>query len=299
MARVLITGANGFTGGYLVERLARDGHELFGLVHHEPGLGDQSGIRTYEADLRDPAAIRRIVAEVQPERIVHLAAIANVAHGDAAEMYSSNILGTRNLLQALATASQPPSAVMIASSANIYGNRQEGMLSEDAPPAPANDYGVTKAACELLAQVYADRLPIIMTRPFNYTGRGQPEHFLIPKIVAHVRARASIIELGNLEVARDFSDVRSVVDSYARLLDTPAAIGKVFNVCSGKAHTLAEIIELAERVSGHRLEVRVNKDLVRADEVKTLCGSRARLESVIGAVKMPNLAETLVWMLDA
>lgn len=299
MARVFITGANGFTGRYLAERLARDGHELFGLVHHGPGPEDEGGIRTYEADLRDLAAIGRIVAELQPERVVHLAAIANVAHGDAAEMYSSNILGTRNLLQALSTAAQPPAAVMIASSANIYGNRQAGVLSEDAPPAPANDYGVTKVACEVLAQVYADRLPIIVTRPFNYTGRGQAEQFLIPKIVAHIRARAPVIELGNLDVARDFSDVRTVVDSYARLLYAPAAIGKVFNVCSGKARTLAEVIALAERASGHRLDVQVNPDFVRADEVKTLCGSRARLESVIGAVEMPNLAETLAWMLDA
>lgn len=299
MARVFITGVNGFTGRYLVERLARDGHELFGLVHHGPGPDDLPGVRVSQADLRDLAAIGRIVAEVQPERVVHLAAIANVAHGDAAEMYSSNILATRNLLQALASAASPPSAVMIASSANVYGNRQAGVLSEDTPPAPANDYGVTKVACEVLAQVYADRLPIIVTRPFNYTGRGQAEHFVIPKIVAHVRARAPVIELGNLDVARDFSDVRAVADAYARLLDAPAAIGKVFNVCSGKARTLGEVIELAERASGHRLEVRVNKDFVRADEVKTLCGDRTRLESVIGAVQMPDLAETLAWMLDA
>ena len=82
-------------------------------------------------------------------------------------------------------------------------------------------------------------------------------------------------------------------------MGAPGAIGGTFNVCSGRAHTLAEVIELAERASGHRMEVRVNKAFVRANEVKTLCGSRARLESVIGAVKMPELAETLTWMLDA
>lgn len=299
MARVLITGANGFTGRHLVERLARDGHELFSLAHHSAETSSPLVTRTWVADLRDLAALSAIVAELKPERVIHLAAIANVAHGDATELYSSNILGTRNLLHVLAASGSVPAAVLIASSANIYGNRREGVLTEDMAPAPANDYGVTKAACELLAQVYADRLPIITARPFNYTGRGQSEDFLIPKIIAHVRNRAPVIELGNIGVARDFSDVRAVVDAYARLLDSPAAIGQTLNVCSGKARTLAEVLNLAEHISGHHLEVRVNPNFVRSDEVKSLCGSRARLESVIGPVAMPDFAETVTWMLDA
>jgi len=299
MARVLITGANGFTGGHLIERLARDGHELFSLAHRSNEASSPLVTRTWVADLRDLGALSEIVAELKPERVIHLAAIANVAHGDASELYSSNIVGTRNLLHALSACGSVPAAVLIASSANIYGNRREGVLTEDMAPAPANDYGVTKAACELLAQVYAERLPIITVRPFNYTGRGQSEDFLIPKIIAHVRNRAPVIELGNIDVARDFSDVRAVVDAYARLLDSPAAIGQVLNVCSGQARTLAEVLNLGERISGHRLEVRVNPNFVRSDEVKSLCGSKARLESVIGPVPMPDLADTVAWMLDA
>lgn len=297
MARILVTGANGFTGVHLLERLARDGHELHGLVH---GCGEDAHALltgTHNADLRDLPALADVVARVQPERVVHLAAIAFVAHGDAAELYSSNILGTRNLLQALATAPRRPDAVLLASSANVYGNRREGVLDESLPPEPANDYGITKLTCELLARLYADRLPIITVRPFNYTGRGQGEQFLIPKIVAHARAREPVIELGNIDVARDFSDVRAVVDSYARLLETPAAIGGVYNVCSGEARSLAEVITMVEHVSGHHMEVRVNPAFVRSDEVKTLCGSRARLESVIGPLAMPPFAETIAWML--
>ena len=166
-------------------------------------------------------------------------------------------------------------------------------------PEPANDYGITKLACEQLARLYADRLPIITVRPFNYTGRGQSEAFLIPKIIAHARARAPVIELGNTEVARDFSDVRGVVDAYARLLDAPEAVGGVFNICSGTARTLAEVIAEVEAASGHHMEVRVNPAFVRADEVKTLCGSAARLESVIGPLAMPPFGETIRWMLNA
>lgn len=298
MARVLVTGAAGFTGQHLLERLARDGNSLHGLVHR--ATGDHPLLESeHVADLRDLSRIAEVIGEVQPDYVVHLAAIAFVAHGDAAELYISNILGTRNLLQALATTAKRPDAVLVTSSANVYGNRGDGVLDESMPLEPANDYGVTKIACETLARLYADRLPIITVRPFNYTGRGQSEQFVIPKIVAHAAARKPTIKLGNIDVARDFSDVRSVVDAYARLLNTPAAIGGIFNVCSGEARSLAEVIELVERLSGHRLEVEVNPAFVRADEVKRLCGSRARLETVIGPLAMPSLEETLSWMLDA
>lgn len=299
MARVLITGAAGFTGQHLLERLAGDGHSLHGLVHEATGNAIPLLESEHAADLRDLAAVTRVIEEVRPDRVVHLAAIAFVAHGDAGELYSSNILGTRNLLHALAGAAKRPEAVLVASSANVYGNRREGILEESLQPEPANDYGVTKVACETLARLYADRLPIITVRPFNYTGRGQSEQFIIPKIVAHAVARKPTIELGNIDVARDFSDVRSVVDAYARLLASPQAIGGLFNVCSGEARSLAEVIALVERLSGHKMDVQVNPAFVRADEVKSLCGSRARLEEVIGTVAMPSLEETLRWMLDA
>jgi GDP-6-deoxy-D-talose 4-dehydrogenase len=299
VGRILVTGAGGFTGLHLMDRLARDGHELHGLVHHAAEAMPPQLDAVHAADLRDLPAISDVIEEVQPDYVVHLAAIAFVAHGDAGELYSSNILGTRNLLHALASAPKRPQAVLIASSANVYGNRREGVLDESLAPEPANDYGITKATCEALARLYADRLPIITVRPFNYTGVGQSEQFIIPKIIAHAKARKPVIELGNINVARDFSDVRAVVDSYARLLMAPQAVGGLFNVCSGEARSLAEIIEVVERLSGHSMKVEVNPAFVRADEVKTLCGSRARLEDVIGALAMPSLEDTLSWMLDA
>lgn len=298
MARILITGANGFTGLHMLRRLARDGHELHGIVRG--GATDCLPMLAtcHEADLCDYAPLAKVVADVRPQKVVHLAAIAFVPHSDAARLYATNIIGTRNLLQALANADERPSAVLIASSANVYGNRRNGILSEELAPAPANDYGVTKAACEMLAQIYADRLPVVTVRPFNYTGVGQSEDFIIPKIVAHARDRRPVIELGNIDVARDYSDARTVVDCYARLLDAPAAMGGVFNVCSGQARSLAEILAMVEAQSGHQMAVRINPALARADEIRSLCGSRARLESVIGPVTMPPLSETIAWMLN-
>ncbi|KUO51814.1 MAG: GDP-mannose 4,6 dehydratase [Sphingomonadales bacterium BRH_c42] len=299
MKRILITGANGFTGQHLLERLARDGHELHGLLHRASDAASPQLHEAHVADLRDLPVLKEVIERVRPDRVVHLAAIAFVAHGDPAELYSTNILGTRNLLQALASARRQPEAMLLASSANVYGNRREGVLEESMEPEPANDYGISKVTCELLARLYADHLPIITVRPFNYTGRGQSEQFIIPKIVAHARSRSPVIELGNIDVARDFSDVRAVVDSYARLIDEPGSIGGVFNVCSGEAHSLADVIGMVERLSGHHMTVTVNPAFVRADEVKTLRGSRSKLENTIGKLAMPPLEETLSWMLDA
>lgn len=296
MSRVLITGVNGFTGRYLAPRLAEAGYEVHGTVYGTSGV-ESDGVRHHRVDISDYRALAELIDEVAADKIVHLAAISFVAHGDVAEMYRTNILGTRNLLAALDSTPKPPSAVLLASSANVYGNVRESMLDESAPVAPANDYGITKAALELLARSFAGKLPLIVVRPFNYTGIGQPQRFLIPKILAHARNREPRIELGNLDVARDFSDVRCVADVYARLLATPEAIGGTFNVCSGSATNLRKLIEVIGTLSGRDIAVTVNPEFVRTDEVKVLWGSPAKLERVIGPVRMPPLEETLRWMM--
>ena len=297
MTRTLVTGAAGFTGRYVAHALAERGHEVHGLVHmHEPELADVA--HAHEADLADLDAVRRIVADVRPDHVVHLAAIAFVAHGDIEQMYRTNVVGTRQLLEALAESPATPASVLIASSANIYGNAREGVLDETVPAAPANDYGVSKVATEHVAKLYASRLPITVLRPFNYTGRGQSIDFLLPKIVAHARARAPVIELGNLDVARDFSDVRAVAAAYAKLLTEPAALGETFNICSGRAISLREVVEMVSELSGHQLEVTVNPAFVRANEVRTLCGSPEKLERIIGPLGSIPLRETLGWMLE-
>jgi nucleoside-diphosphate-sugar epimerase len=296
--RVLVTGLTGFTGRYLQPLLEEAGYAVHGLVHRADEAGEGQGATLHVADLADSDRLAAIVAEVRPTHVVHLAAIAFVA-GDVRAMYETNLLGSRNLLEALAGSPDRPSVVLMASSANIYGNAHEGVLDESMPPAPANDYGVTKLAMEALARTYADRLPVTLVRPFNYTGRGQAENFLIPKIVAHARARAPRIELGNLDVARDFSDVRTIADAYVRLLERPDLAGSTFNVCSGHPVTLQQIVDQVAAISGHHMDVTVNPAFVRANEVRTLSGSAARLEAAIGPLRAISLEQTLRWMLEA
>lgn len=300
--RVLVTGLGGFTGHYVHAALEQRGWEVWGLGAQPaaPCLGT-SAQRYLQADLGDSTALAQAVAQACPQAVIHLAAIAFVGHGDADDFYRVNLLGTRHLLAALAQLPQPPARVLLASSANVYGNQSGGMLDESTPPQPANDYAVSKLAMEHMARLWTARLPITIVRPFNYTGVGQSADFLLPKIVAHFRRRAASIELGNLDVWRDFSDVRAVADAYGRLLDAPAAAdGATVNLCSGQSHSLRGIIAMAQDITGHTLQVQVNPAFVRANEVKTLLGNPAQLHALIGADwASPPLHDTLRWMLEA
>ena len=299
MRKVLITGVTGFTGRYMAKELAARGYEVHGLSYRqpiEPLPAAVSGIHC--CALSDAEALRELLAEIRPTYVIHLAAVSFVGHTDADAIYNANLLGTRHLLEALRVSAAGLEGVLLASSANVYGNAAEGVLDESTPFAPANDYAISKAAMEYLARLYRSRLPLIVTRPFNYTGVGQAEQFLIPKIVAHTRRQAEVIELGNLDIARDFCDVRYVVQAYRSLLESPSAIGEPVNICSGSAYTLQYVLEQAADISGHSMEVRVNQAFVRSADVKNLFGNRTKLDSLIGQVPQIELKDTLRWMIE-
>jgi nucleoside-diphosphate-sugar epimerase len=291
--RALITGIHGFTGRFMASELAAQGCEVHGL-----GSQPSKDSNYHQVDLADLAGLQRLLAEIQPDLIVHLAAIAFVGHGAAQAFYQVNLIGTRNLLEAINTCGKAPDCVLLASSANVYGNASAGMLDESTLPAPANDYAVSKLAMEHMAGLWHERLPIVITRPFNYTGIGQADSFLLPKIVSHFLNQAATIELGNLDVWRDFSDVRSVVSAYRGLLEAKP-LGQTINVCSGTAYSLREIIEMCRHITGQDIEVKVNPSFVRANEVKTLCGNNTRLCYWVPNWSTPALRETLEWMLSA
>jgi len=292
--RALITGLSGFTGRYVEQELRAAGYQVFGTITpgHTPAE-DQ-----FAVDLNDRAALAQVLQQVQPDVVAHLAAIAFVGHGDVEQIYRVNLAGTRNLLEALAAQSHRPSAVLLASSANIYGNTELGVIDENVVAAPANDYAVSKLAMEYMARLWQDKLPLIFVRPFNYTGVGQQENFLLPKIVGHFRRQASEIELGNLQVWRDFSDVRMVARCYRRLLAV-APVGQTFNVCSGQAYSLGEVLEMMGEIAGYQIKVRVNPAFVRANEVVRLVGDNRRLSAAIGPLEPVALADTLRWMYSA
>lgn len=297
--KVLITGIEGFTGHYLAKELTEAGYVVCGtrFAERSEPTSDQT---IYGCDLCDLKSIEEVLAQTTPDMVIHLAAISSVTHGDVDAIYRTNVVGTRNLLQALSQLNTTPERVLLVSSANIYGNSTGGIIDEDVTPAPANDYAVSKLAMELMSKLWTDRLPITIARPFNYTGVGQSTKFLLPKLVDHFKQSAKYIDLGNVEIVRDFSDVRTVVTCYRHLLERPASAcksGDVFNICSGAGYRLLDIMAMLETISGKHIEVHANAPgLSRANEVKSLIGSPARLAKAIGSISSIQLQETLTWM---
>lgn len=278
--KLLVTGAHGFTGKHFVKAAHDYGHEVIALL----------------ADLKDRDAVKQQVLQAVPEAVVHLGAISFVGHADPGAFYNVNVIGTLNLLDALAALAQPPRSILLASSANVYGNCEQSPITEEQSPAPVNHYAMSKLAMEYMARTYLDRLPLFFVRPFNYTGPGQAESFIIPKLVAHFARRAEIVELGNIDVEREFNDVRFVCAAYLQLLEK-AVPGKVYNICSGKPVTLKSVLDLLGQITSHHPHVKVNPAFVRNNEIHRLCGSPAKLIGVVGDIPLPTLQETLRWML--
>ena len=292
--RVLVTGSRGFTGCHLLQALSSEGYEVIGLINEgQPTSNERL------ADLTDALKLDAVVADLAPDYVVHLAAISFVGTDDVQSIYATNTIGTLNLLDALSKLSRMPERVILASSANVYGDAGDLPIEETVLPAPINHYGASKLAMEALANVYREQVPCVITRPFNYTGPGQASHFLVPKIVRHFAERADRIELGNLDVERDYLDVRSVVAIYSQLLRSPQADGATLNICSGRSIALREIIERLERITGHNLEIVVNPEYVRSNEIRRMTGSNARLREVVDDWPDYEFDDTLRDMLEA
>jgi nucleoside-diphosphate-sugar epimerase len=278
--RVAVTGADGFTGVYVLAALAGAGLDC----------------RSLSADLTDPEAIAAEVAQAPFDRLIHLAGEAFVASDEWRRFYEVNQLGTLTLLETVAAA-HPGVRCILASSAQVYGPSASGLVDENHPTAPNNHYAFSKLAMEVCARGFADRLEIVTVRPFNYTGRGQQPRYLVPKIVDHFRRRAAVIELGNIDVRRDFGDVRAVADAYVGLVlaEDPPALA---NIATGTAHSVRELVALASSITGHHAQIRVDPTLVRASDVAELVGNPARLRRALPGWRPRAIEETLAWMLS-
>ena len=250
--------------------------------------------RDNRVDLCDASQVADALEGIDPDVVVHLAAVSSVAHGDVDEIYRVNVLGARNLLSVLAGKTNRPSRVLLAGTANIYGN-VERVIDEDTPFNPQNDYAVSKLAMEYMARLWNDALNITVVRPFNYTGVGQSARFLVPKIVDHFKRRAPTLELGNIDVVRDFNDVRNVAAAYLALAEGGPP-WESLNICSGKEYSIRNILDLLEQITGYRPEIRINPAFVRANDVKRLVGNPARLEGRMGRRVEFSMEETLRWM---
>jgi len=277
--RALITGISGFTGCHLADRLTSAGWQVFGLTNVQQSDDTQSLV----ADLSETDRIAEWIGAVRPTHIVHLAALSHVV-GPPLPFYEVNALGTESLLEAIDQSGVKPSKVLIASSANVYGKVQDTSIREDHPIRPVNHYGVSKAAMELITRQWFERFPIIIARPFNYTGPGQTGAFLFPKLAGGFFSQLPLLSLGNTHIARDLSDVSFVVEAYYRLL-VSGARSEVVNICSGRSITIDEALTLLRDLTGHNPDIALDPSLVRPNEINTLTGSPERLQELIGPLE--------------
>lgn len=290
--KVLITGIDSFTGKHLSHYLEKTGFDVYGtsLSH--------SGKKKYQCDITKKEQISHVLKAVEPDYFIHLSGISFAAHGEMQDFYKVNTIGTTNILDAFVELELNPKKIVLASSATVYGNQGLGVLNESLCPKPANHYGASKYVMEALASGYFTKLPIIITRPFNYTGVGQADNFLIPKIVKHFKEKKEVIELGNLNVSREFNDVSFVCEVYEKLLKCEKN-SEVVNICTGRGIKLLEVIDMMNEIAGYRIEVEVNPNFVRKDEIKSLTGSCEKLFSLIGNVEQCDFRETLKKMYEA
>jgi len=271
---------------------------------HFARLAEAAGhrITALQSNITDAPALEAEVLTTDPDWVIHFAGISFVASKDDEAFYKVHALGSSNLLASLSKLRKKPVKVLLASSATVYGNSNVAHASENQQLNPIDHYAMSKVAMEEMAKTFMDRLPIIIARPFNYTGPGQKGNFLIPKLITHFTQKNASIELGNLNVEREFNDINMICEAYLNLLQygTPA---ETYNVGSGNARSLKQVIDTLIQMTGHAIEVKVNPDFVRANEVRRMCADPAKLNALFQThgirLHVPPLEYTLQRMLQA
>ena len=281
---ILITGAKGFTGKHFIN------------FSNAKGLST----RPLLADITDADSVENEILTLKPSMVLHLAGISFVPSKDQEAFYKVHALGTGNLLSALSKLQIKPQKILLASSATVYGNTSQAQSIETQTLSPVDHYAISKVAMEETAKTYFDQLPIVIARPFNYTGPGQHPNFLIPKLIEHFASRKTQIELGNLDTEREFNDVEIICGAYLALLQHGRP-GEIYNVCTGNARSLQEVLTTLIQITGHNIDVHVNPEFIRSNEIRRMCGNPNKILALLKAhhieLPIPTLTDTLKKML--
>lgn len=287
MSKVLLTGASGFIGRYLRRQLLDNGYEVVGLANRKLDAG------LVRCDLLDRASISHIVKEVDPQIIIHSAALSSVTSGEPIDYYKANVVASDNLFRAVQLLEGKRRIVFI-STAGVYGNQTETCLTEDLCPLPVSHYGLSKFVCERMLHTMADSHDISILRPFNVIGDGQDESFIVPKLVKHFVAQADSIELGNIHTKRDYISVDLCVKTISAILELPQSFGKVFNICSGMGASVNDLLQILTRLTGQKIRIETTQSLMRRNEIMTLIGSTRRLHALIPPDKLAEDLESSI-----
>ena len=280
--RFFVTGISGFAGVHLAERLLEGGHEVFGIGldgwtprFERMAAGRVGRDALFEADLRDASAVRSAVERCRPAGIFHLAGITSVpqSNADPRAAYEVNLFGTLAVLDAMRVA-VPRARAIIVTSAEIYGrvSASDLPIRETQTLRPLSPYGVSKAAADLAAQQahLTNGLDVIRARPFNHTGPGQAPIFVCSEFARAVAAAEkgqgpTVLRVGNLDVERDFSDVRDVVRGYVALFERGRS-GEAYNLASGRPRTIREVLDHLLAKSRTKMTIETDPAKVRPRE---------------------------------
>ncbi len=292
MTKILITGISGFVGSHLANHILQtQSAELHGTILVGTPRLDTPNIHYHFLDLRDALQVEQLIDEIRPDHIYHLAAQAFVPQSFEAPWgtLENNIRGQLNIIQACLSVAIEP-RMLVVSSAEIYGIVQpdELPLTEDAPLRPTSPYSVSKVTQDMLALQYhlSHQLPIMRARPFNHFGPGQNERFVAPAFatqIAQIEAghKEPVIHVGNLEAKRDFTDVRDIVRAYTKIIEKGEP-GAVYNVASGVAHSIQELLDTLLSYSGADICVQTDPDRLRPVHIPILQGDATRLCEATG-----------------
>ena len=313
--KVLVTGADGFVGRWLVRRLLDDGREVSGAVRpagedRENGLTaeEHAAVRWLPLELTDSESVRKCV-DLPFDAVVHLAAVASGtdAARDPGYAWTVNAGGTAQIAHMLAEAKRTgraDSLLLVASTSEVYGRGDATPRRETDPVAPCSPYAASKLGAELAALETWRRagLRVVVTRAFAHTGPGQDARFVVPAFAQRLkfakRIGAPVVKVGNLEPVRDFLHVQDVVDAYARLL-TQGQPGETYNVASGEAVTLEHLLFRLAALLAVRPIPEADPDLMRPADIPYLVGDASKLRAATGWAPRHSLDDTLREVLDA
>ena len=300
----IVTGATGFAGGHLIDRL-RGRHRLVGW--HRPGhqVSAADDIRWQPVDLLDAEATAAAVASDAPSRIYHLAGAPQVDSSwqTVVPHLQANVIGTHHLLDAVRRAGRP-CRILVVTSAQVYRTESDRPISEDAPYGPSNPYGFSKLAQDDLARRAAaeDKLDVVIARPFNHAGPRQNAAFAVSSFARQIAAAEADrgpdeVRVGNLDVCRDIVDVRDVVAAYEQVMDGAPA-GRAFNVASGRAERIGDLLNQLTTLSRTPIRIVVDPARFRPIDAPAIIGDASRLRRELGWAPAIPIAQTLKDTLD-
>lgn len=284
--RVLITGANGFVGNYLVKRLLEKGYTVGILELARRDFFTEKQVKQYIIDILDCSAVQSCMIDFQPDSVIHLAAQSNVdvAWNKAALTASVNVVGTINVMNALNTVN-PTGKFINIGSGDEYGitAKTNSLLNEGMPCLPQNPYAISKFCAEqiILKLGKKQKIKIISTRSFNHFGPYQKRGFVVSDFSSQIAAinkgmQRPVITVGDLSAERDFLYVEDVVDAYIKLLEQDVEPG-IYNVASGRAISIKHILDLLLKISESNIEVLVDERKYRPVEIKSFAGDNSKI----------------------